>query len=53
MDARARGILFALLLVAVVVGADVLFFRHNTGQRLIANVAIVVVFVVVYLRFIR
>jgi hypothetical protein len=40
-------------LVAVVVGVDALFFRHQFGERLIANVGIVLVFVAVYFRFLR
>jgi hypothetical protein len=40
-------------LVAVVVGVDVLFFRHHFWERLIANVGIVLVFGVIYLRLRR
>jgi len=35
---------FVLALVAVVVAVDILFFRHQPGLRLIANVGIVAVF---------
>lgn len=45
--------LYLLALVAVVVGADILFFRHHFWARLIVNVGIVVVFVVFYLRFLN
>ena len=45
--------LYVLALVAVVVGADILFFRHHFWVRLIVNVGIVLVFVVVYLRFLQ
>lgn len=45
--------LYVLALVAVVVGVDILFFRHELWQRLIANVGIVLVFVAFYLRFLR
>jgi predicted cobalt transporter CbtA len=38
-----------LTLVVVVVGVDVLFFRHQFWERLIANVAIVLVFAAFYL----
>jgi predicted cobalt transporter CbtA len=48
---RAAIALYVLTLVAVVVGVDVLFFRHEFWQRLIANVGIVVVFTAFYLRF--
>ena len=45
--------LYVLALVAVVVGVDILFFRHQFWERLIANVGIVVVFVAFYLRFLK
>jgi predicted cobalt transporter CbtA len=48
---QAAIALYVLALVAVVVGADVLFFRHQFWARLIANVGIVLVFGAFYLRF--
>ena len=45
--------LYVLALVAVVVGADILFFRHHFWARLIVNVGIVLVFVAFYLRFLK
>jgi hypothetical protein len=42
---------YVLTLIAVVVGMDVLFFRHHFWERLIANVGIVLVFAAFYLRF--
>jgi Na+/citrate or Na+/malate symporter len=42
-------VLFVLALVATVVCVDVFFFRHHFTARLIANIAIVVVFGGVYL----
>lgn len=46
---RGAVALYVLTLVAVVVGVDVVFFSHRFWERLIANVGIVVVFVLVYL----
>jgi hypothetical protein len=46
-------VLYVLALVAVVVGVDVLFFRHQFWGRLIANVGIVLVFAAFYLRFLK
>jgi len=46
-------VLYVLALVAVVVGVDVLFFRHRFWARLIVNIGIVLVFAVVYLRFLK
>jgi hypothetical protein len=47
---QAAVALYVLALVAVVVGVDVLFFRHHVWERLIANVGIVLVFAAVGLR---
>ena len=49
----AAVVLYVLALVAVVVGVDVLFFRHQFWERLIANVAIVLVFAAFYWRFFK
>lgn len=53
MGRQAVVVLYVLALVAVVVGADVLFFRHHFWARLIANIGIVLVFAAFYLRFVR
>ena len=45
--------LYVLALVAVVVGVDILFFRHHFWERLIANVGIVLVFGALYWRFLK
>jgi hypothetical protein len=49
----AAVVLYVLALVAVVVGVDVLFFRHHFWKRLIANVGIVLVFAAFYRRFLK
>jgi hypothetical protein len=46
-------VLYALAMVAVVVGADVLFFRHQFWPRLAANIGIVLVFGAFYFRFLK
>jgi hypothetical protein len=53
MSRRVVVVLYVLALVAIVVGVDILFFRHQFWERLIANVGIVAVFVAVYLRFLK
>ena len=53
MGKRAAIALYVLALVAVVVGVDVLFFRHHLWERLIANVGIVLVIVAFYFRFLK
>ncbi len=51
MGRHATVALFVVTLVVVVVGVDVLFFRHHFWERLMANVGIVLVLVAFYLRF--
>ena len=53
MGGKVVVALYVLAMVAVVVGVDVLFFRHNIWGRLIANVGIVAAFGAVYLLFLR
>ncbi len=45
--------LFAVTMIAAIVGADLLFFRHRFVERLLANIGIVLVFAAFYLRFLR
>jgi type IV secretory pathway VirB2 component (pilin) len=45
--------LYVLALVVVVVGVDVLFFRHQLWPRLMVNVGIVLIFGACYLRFLK
>jgi hypothetical protein len=51
MGGRATVVPYVLALVAVVVGVDLLFFRHHVLARLMVNVGIVLVFAAFYLRF--
>jgi type IV secretory pathway VirB2 component (pilin) len=44
VGSRAAVALYVLVMVAVVVGVDVLFFRHRFWERLMVNVGIVLVF---------
>jgi hypothetical protein len=53
MRRRGAVVLYVLALVAVVVGVDILFFRHRFWERLVANVGIVVIFAAFYLRFLK
>lgn len=46
-------VLYIVLLVAVVVGVDFLFFRNRFWERLMVNVGIVLVFAAFYLRFLK
>ena len=49
----AAVVLYVLALVAVVVGVDILFFRHHFWERLIVNIGIVLVFLAFALRFLK
>jgi hypothetical protein len=50
---QAAAALYVVAMVAVIVGVDVLFLRQHFLARLISNVAIVLVFAVAYLLFLR
>ena len=45
--------LYVLAMIALVVGVDLLFFKHQFWARLAANVGIVLVFVAFYVRFLK
>ena len=45
--------LYVLLLIAVVVGVDILLFRYHFWERLTVNVGIVLIFLAVYFRFLK
>lgn len=43
--------IYIVALIGVVVGVDILLFRHHTWPRLLANIGIVLLFSAFYLRF--
>ncbi len=45
--------LFVVLMVAVIVGVDFLFFRGRFWERLMVNIGIVLVSAAFYLRFLK
>ena len=53
MGRTAAGVLYAVVMAAVVVGVDFLFFRNFFWERLASNVGIVLVFVAFYFRFLH
>jgi hypothetical protein len=53
MGRQAAVVLYVLAMVAVVVGVDVLFFRHRLWERLAVNVGIVLIFGAFYFRFLK
>ena len=46
-------VVYALVMVALIVGVDLAFFRNFMLARLLVNVGIVLVFGAIYLRFLR
>lgn len=52
-QATVVTVLYVLALVIVVVGVDILFFRHRFWERLAVNVGIVLVFGAFYFRFFK
>jgi uncharacterized membrane protein len=46
-------VLYILVLIAVVVSVDLLFFKNRFWERLIVNIGIVLVFAAFYLRFLK
>jgi len=53
MTRNMSVVLFVVVLVAVVVGVDILFFRDRFFERLLVNIGIVLVFIAFYLRFLK
>ncbi len=46
-------VIYIVVLIAVVVSVDLLFFRNLFWERLTANIGIVLVFAVFYFRFLK
>jgi len=51
MNRNVSVVLYILVLIAVVVSVDFLFFKNRFWERLIMNIGIVLVFAAFYLRF--
>jgi len=46
-------LIYAVILIIVIVGIDLLFFKDRFWERLIANIGIVLIFAAFYLRFLK
>jgi type IV secretory pathway VirB2 component (pilin) len=46
-------LLYVLLMIIVIVGVDLLFFKDRFWARLMVNIGIVLVFAAFYLRFLK
>lgn len=53
MGRQVAVVLYPLAMAALIVGVDVVFFRHRFWERLSVNIGIVLVFVAFYFRFFR
>jgi hypothetical protein len=53
MRLQAASVLSIVLVIAVIITVDVLFFKDRFWERLAANVGIVVVFAAFYFRFLK
>jgi protein-S-isoprenylcysteine O-methyltransferase Ste14 len=51
MSKQLAVVLYVVVMVAVIVGVDVVFFRGRFWERLMSNIGIVLVFGAFYLRF--
>ena len=53
MSRNPAVIIYLLLMVAVIVTVDVLFFRQKFWERLMSNIGIVLIFLSFYLAYIK
>jgi hypothetical protein len=53
MARQATVVVYGVLMAAIIVAADLLFFRNRLWERLLANIGIVLVFAAFYLRFLK
>ena len=53
MKGNMSVVIYVLVLIAVVVSVDLLFFKNRFWERLIVNIGIVLVFAAFYLRFLK
>jgi hypothetical protein len=53
MTRNMSVVLYILVMIAVVVSLDFLFFKNRFWERLIVNIGIVLVFLAFYLRFLK
>ncbi|WP_207953376.1 hypothetical protein [Paenibacillus agricola] len=53
MTGNLFRVLFIVVMIAVIVGVDILYLRHHFATRLIVNIGIVAVFVTVYFIFFK
>jgi len=53
MPKNVLVVIYVVVLIVVIVGVDLLFFRNRFWERLMVNIGIVLVFAAFYLRFLK
>jgi len=53
MGKQVALVLYVVMMVAIIVGVDLAFFRNRFWERLTVNIGIVLVFGAFYSRFLR
>ena len=53
MTRNMSVVLYVVVLIAVIVSVDLLFFKDRFWERLMVNIGIVLVFAAFYLRFLK
>jgi len=53
MTRNMSVVLYIVVMIAVVVSVDLLFFKNRFWERLTANIGIILVFAAFYLRFLK
>jgi preprotein translocase subunit SecE len=53
MGRQIAVVLYLVAMAAIILGVDLVFFRHRFWERLIVNIGIVLVFVAFYQIFFR
>jgi hypothetical protein len=53
MGSQTTTVLYVVLMAAVIVAVDVLFFRNRFWERLTVNIGIVLIFGAFYFRFLK
>jgi len=53
MRTGTSAVLYIVLMAAIIVAVDVLFFRHEFWERLTVNIGIVLIFAAFFFRFVQ
>ena len=53
MTRNMSVVLYTVVMIAVIVSVDLLFFKNRFGERLTVNIGIILVFAAFYLRFLK